>query len=68
MEEKKEALMGFEERERVCVCVVTVVYVCEKEVLKPEGVLKRERERVCDLLLCTKERERERERDELLRP
>ena len=45
MEEKKEALMGFEERESVCVCVVTVVYVCEKEVLKPEGVLKRERER-----------------------
>ena len=36
-------------------CVVTIVYVCEKEVLKPEGVLKRERER-------------ERERDELLRP
>ena len=66
MEEKKEALMGFEERESVCVCVVTVVYVCEKEVLKPEGVLKREREReresVCDLVLCTKERERERER------
>ena len=61
MEEKKEALMGFEERESVCVCVVTVVYVCEKEVLKPEGVLKRERERESDLLLCSRERERERE-------
>ena len=44
-------------RERESVCVITIVYVCEKEVLKPEGVLKRERER-----------ERERERDELLRP
>ena len=49
---EKRSINGFwRERESVCVCVVTVVYVCEKEVLKPEGVLKRERER---------ERERER--------
>ena len=71
-EEKKEALMGFEERESVCVCVVSVVYVCEKEVLKPDGVLKRERERererVCVICCCVLKRERERERDELLRP
>ena len=45
MEEKKEALMGFEERERVCVCRHYRVCVWKRGVEAWRGFEERERER-----------------------